>query len=177
MKCAGWPQCSATFPLETPFSDPNTSLPIMAKTPLAVLASLCLFLSQPHYFTLEFVAAGIMRPQPVNNETKDVAHQLRSTYCLASISSAPLHPPCICVRFHFVAVCAMWNAISLSLCFCCLFIMFKACAQCQKNTQIKRSLKYFRCVVIWYTKGNGIKAERQNVCVFYCANKLAAHSC
>lgn len=92
----------------------------MAMTPFAILASPRLFLSQPRYSTLEFADVGIMRPQPVNNETKDVAHQLRSIYCLASISSAPptslppLHPTSVCAFSNCAAVCEVQDAVSLS---------------------------------------------------------------
>lgn len=105
----------AALPVETPFSDRDTSHPIMAKTPRLLFSpSPRLFLSRPRYSTLEFADVGIMRPQPVNNETKDVAHQLRSIYCLASISSAQPPPPstthpCVfslrgCLRCRFSVV-------------------------------------------------------------------------
>lgn len=94
---------------------PPTAAPAIPSWPrphLLFSAPRHLFLSRPRYSTLEFADVGIMRPQPVNNETKAVAHQLRPIYCLASISSAH-HLPSICVRVQFTAVCGVSDAISL----------------------------------------------------------------
>lgn len=122
----------------------------MDKTPFAILASPRLFLSQPRYSTLEFADVGIMRPQPVNNETKDVAHQLRSIYCLASISSAPhttsthppTPPPCICVCFYFVAACEM-----PFLCYRCRPRLFSVCTACARKKKLKN-----KHLEIWTTR-------------------------
>lgn len=136
MKSAARARLRAARPVETLFSDRNTSYPIMAKTPLAILASPCLFLSQPCYSTLEFVDVGIMRPQPVNNETKDVAHQLRSTYCLTSISSAPrLHstnPASLCV--FILRLCARCGVPFL----CCR--VFVVCSACLRLAPTKKHI-------------------------------------
>lgn len=135
-------QCSAATPAETPFPDRNTRHPIVDKTPFAILASPRLFLSQPRDSTLEFADVGIMRPQPVNNETKDVAHQLRSIYCLASISSphppltppSSIPPPCICVCFYFAAACEM-----PFLCYRCRPRLFSVCTASARKKKKKKN--------------------------------------
>lgn len=92
---------------------------------------------------VEFVDVGIMRPQPVNNETKDVAHQLRSTHCLASIASAPPTTPTpdstpptplLCV-FSFLG-CVL-AALSLLSCCCFLFVVVSSAKNIHKNVNHK----------------------------------------
>lgn len=114
IKCTGRVVVFVRGPLRPWKRHPLTAAPAIPSWPRPCLlfsAPRRLFLSRPRYSTLEFADVGIMRPQPVNNETKDVAHQLRSIDCLASISSAP-QPPSICVRIQFTAVCEVSDAIS-----------------------------------------------------------------
>lgn len=154
---------SATL-VETPFSDRNTSHPIMAMTPFAIHASARLFLSQPRYSTLEFADVGIMRPQPVNNETKDVAHQLRSIYCLASISSATpppalrthtytLHLSVFSFEFYFSirdTICLVSSVLSS-------FVQHVRglCTQ-KKNTHLKIWTRAFKHLGHWGRAGRNV---------------------
>lgn len=95
-------------------------------------------LSRPRSSTLEFANVGIMRPQPVNNETKDVAHQLRSIYCLASISSAPHLPVCVCVYSLYNCVWSVRCHFSVVIVVVVVIIgMLSACALTKKYTFIK----------------------------------------
>lgn len=127
----------ATTPAETPSSDRSTSRPFAAEAPLAILGSPALCFRRGRAAPLwSFADVGIMRPQPVNNETKDVAHQLRPIYCLAStISSAPpppQTPASVCV-FSLRLCARLSDAISASLLSASSSLgCFQACARTKK---------------------------------------------